>query len=100
MNRYEALLILDIKGGEEAVKEAIDRLEADFKKEGAKVESVQKMDRRHFTYVAHKLDSGYYVNFIFQGTPDVLAKLRVKFDLDPEVFRHSYQKLAKAAAAK
>ena len=100
MNRYEALLILDIKGGDDAVKEAIERLEADFKKEGAKVESVQKMDRRHFSYVAHKVDSGYYVNFIFQGTPDVLAKLRTKFDLDPEVFRHNYQKLsAKPAAA-
>jgi len=99
MNRYEALLILDIKGGDDAVKEAIERLEADFKKEGAKVESVQKMDRRHFSYVAHKVDSGYYVNFIFQGTPDTLAKLRVKLDLDAEVFRHSYQKLAKAAAA-
>ena len=99
MNRYEALLILDIKGGDEAVKETIDRLEADFKKEGARIESVQKMDRRHFSYVAHKVDSGYYVNFIFQGTPDTLAKLRVKLDLDPEVFRHNYQRLAKTAAA-
>ena len=101
-NRYEALLILNIKGGDEAVKESIERLEGDFAKEGAKIESVQKMDRRHFTYVKGKLDSGFYVNFIFEGTPDVLEKLRGKFKLDAEVYRQDYKKLAakKKAAAK
>ncbi|XHR28688.1 MAG: 30S ribosomal protein S6 [Chthoniobacteraceae bacterium] len=101
MNRYEALLILNVKGGDEAVKEAVERIEGEFKKEGATIESVQKMDRRHFTYVAQKLDAGYFVNFIFTGTPEVLEKLRSKFKLDAEVFRQNYTKLAtkKVAAA-
>lgn len=101
MNRYEALLILDVKGGDESVKEIIDRLEGDFAKEGAKIESIQKMDRRHFTYVKGKVDSGYYVNFIFAGTPAILEKLRAKFKLDAEVYRQDYKKLAakKAVAA-
>ncbi len=100
-NRYEALLILNIKGGDEAVKEAVERLEGDFAKEGAKIESVQKMDRRHFSYVKGKLDAGYYVNFIFEATPVVLEKLRGKLKLDGEVYRQNYTKLAakKAAAA-
>jgi len=93
-NRYEALLILNIKGSDESVKELIERLEGDFAKEGAKIESVQKMDRRHFTYVKGKLDSGYYVNFIFEGTPAVLEKLNAKFKLDPDVYRQNYKKLA------
>ena len=101
MNRYEALLILNIKGSDESAKEVIERLEGDFAKEGAKIETVQKMDRRHFTYVAGKIDSGYYVNFVFSGTPAVLEKLKAKFKLDAEVYRHDYKKLAakKAAAA-
>ena len=101
MNRYEALLILNIKGGDEAVKETVERLEGEFAKEGAKIESVQKMDRRHFTYVKGKLDDGYYVNFIFEATPVVLEKLRGKFKLDGEVYRQNYTKLAakKAVAA-
>jgi len=101
MNRYEALLILNIKGGDDAVKETIERLEGEFTKEGAKIESVQKMDRRHFSYVKGKLDSGFYVNFIFAGTPAVLAKLNAKFKLDAEVYRQDYKKLAakKAVAA-
>ena len=94
MNRYEALLILNITGGEDVVKDSIARLEKDFSKEGAKIEAIQKMDRRHFSYVAGKVDSGYYVNFIFEGTPAVLEKLRAKFRLDEEVYRQDYKKLA------
>ena len=93
-NRYEALLILNIKGSDESVKELIERIELDFAKEGARIESVQKMDRRQFTYVAGKLDSGYYVNFIFEGMPDVLVKLNARFKLDADVYRQSYKKLA------
>ena len=98
-NRYEALLILNTKGGDESVKELIERLEVDFSKDGAKIESVQKMDRRHFTYVAGKLDSGYYVNFIFEGTPAVLPKLNTRFKLDADIYRQSYKKLAAKKAA-
>jgi ribosomal protein S6 len=101
-NRYEGLLVLNIKGNEEGAKEVIERLEGDFKKEGARVESVQKMDRRQFTYVAGPLDSGYYANFIFAAEPEVIDKLRAKFKLDEQVYRQHYQKLVakKAKAAK
>ncbi len=99
MNRYEALLILNVKGGDETVKETIDRLEGEFAKEGAQIESVQKMDRRHFSYVAGKVDSGYYVNFIFESEAPVLEKLRAKFKLDAEVYRQDYKKLAYKKAA-
>jgi len=98
-NRYEALLILNIKGGDEGVKEAIERLEGEFAKDGAVIESVQKMDRRHFTYVKGKLDSGFYANFIFEAAPEVLTKLRSKFKLDAEVYRQDYKKLAPKKAA-
>ena len=100
MNRYEALLILNIKGGDEAVKESVERIEGEFAKEGAKVESVQKMDRRNFSYVAGKVDSGYYVNFIFEAEPIVLEKLRTKFKLDGEVYQQGYTKLGAKKAAK
>jgi small subunit ribosomal protein S6 len=92
-NRYEALLVLSTKGGDENVKETVERLEGEFKKEGAKIESIQKMDRRQFTYVAGKLDSGYYVNFIFEADATAIDKLRTKFKLDGEVYRQNYKKL-------
>jgi ribosomal protein S6 len=91
--RYEALLVLNAQGKEETVREIIDRLESEFQKEGAQIEQVQKMDKRQFSYAAGPLDSGYYVNFVFIAGPAVIAKLRAKFKLDPEVYRQNYERL-------
>jgi small subunit ribosomal protein S6 len=99
-NRYEGLLILNVKGNEEGAKEVIERLEGDFKKDGAKIEQVQKMDRRQFTYVAGPLDSGHYVNFIFSAEPKAIDKLRARFALDEDVYRQHYQKLRAPKAEK
>ena len=99
-NRYEGLLVLDTQGKEETVKDLIERIEKDFKKEGASVEQVQKMEKRDFSYAAGALTSGYFVNFVFNAEPAVLAKLRSKFELDPEVYRQHYQKLRAKKVAK
>jgi len=91
--RYEALLVLNTQGTEDSVKEIVDRLESEFAKEGAKIEQVQKMDRRQFSYVAGPLDAGHYVNFVFEADPHLISKLRSKFKLDPEIYRQHYQQL-------
>jgi small subunit ribosomal protein S6 len=93
-NRYEALLVLNTQGREDTVKDIVDRLESEFQKEGADIELVQKMDKRHFSYVAGPLDSGFYVNFVFHAEPQLITKLRSKFKLDPEVYRQNYQRLS------
>src|SRR5438477_7868464 len=93
MNRYEALLVLNTQGKDETVKEIVDRLESEFEKEGAKIEQVQKMDKRQFSYVAGEMDAGHYVNFVFHADSQLITKLRAKFKLDPEVYRQHYQKL-------
>jgi len=99
-NRYEGLLVLNQKGNEDAVKDLIERLEGEFEKEGAKIEQVQKMDKRQFSYVAGHLDSGYYVNFIFEGEPQSVDRLRAKFKLDEDVYRQHFQKLRPKKVAK
>ena len=99
-NRYEGLLVLNVKGSEETAKEMIERIEGEFKKEGAQIEQVQKIERRNFSYVAGPLDSGYYVNFIFQGEPAILERLRAKFKLDGDVYRQQYLKLPKSPVRK
>jgi small subunit ribosomal protein S6 len=92
-NRYEGLLILNVKGNDESAKELIERLEKDFSMEGARVEQVQRLDRRHFSYAAGPLESGYYVNFVFHAEPVLIDKLKAKFKLDPDVYRQHYQRL-------
>jgi ribosomal protein S6 len=99
-NRYEALLILNAQGKEDSVHDIVDRLESEFKKEGAEVEQVQKMDKRQFSYAAGPLDAGFYVNFVFHADPDLVTKLRSKFKLDPEVYRQHYQRLRAKAEKK
>lgn len=92
-NRYEALLVLNTQGRDDNVKDIVDRLESEFQKEGARIEQVQKMDTRPFSYVAGDLDSGFYVNFVFHADSQLITKLRSKFKLDPEVYRQHYQRL-------
>lgn len=99
-NRYEGLLVLNQKGNEDTVKDLIDRLEGDFTKEGAKVEAVQRMERRQFSYAAGHLDSGYFVNFIFEAEPKLVDKLRARFKLDDDVYRQHFQKLKPKKAVK
>jgi small subunit ribosomal protein S6 len=92
-NRYEALLVLNTQGKDDTVKDVVDRLESEFEKEGAKIEQVQKMDKRQFSYQAGELNGGHYVNFVFNAEPQLVSKLRSKFKLDPEVYRQHYQRL-------
>ena len=99
-NRYEALLVLNTQGKEDTVKDVVDRLEAEFQKEGAEIEQVQKMDKRQFSYVAGELDAGHFVNFVFHADSQLITKLRSKFKLDPEVYRQHYQKLRPKTARK
>ena len=99
-NRYEALIVLNSQGKEESVHDIVDRLESEFKKEGAEIEQVQKMDKRQFAYAAGPLDAGFYVNFVFHADPDLITKLRSKFKLDPEVYRQHYQRLREKSEKK
>ena len=91
---------MNVKGSEEGAKEVIERLEADFKKEGATVEQVQKMGNRQFSYSKGDLSNGYYVNFVFQAAAPSLAKLQAKLKLDEGVYRQHYLRLGVAKAAK
>ena len=88
MKRYEGLFILNTAGKEEGIKDALDKISAEISAAGGKVETVQKMDRKHFARVADKKHSaGFYANVIFNGEPAVLAQLQTKFALNDEVFR-------------
>ena len=97
--RYEALLVLNTHAKEENVKEMIDRIESEFEKEGAKVEQVQKMDKRQLAYTPNNVESAFYVNFVFEAEPSLITKLRNKFKLDPIVFLQHYQLLPNKPAA-
>lgn len=88
MKRYEGLFILNSAGKEEALKETIDKISNEISSAGGKVETVQKMDKKSFARVAdRKINSGFYVNYVFEGQPEVVSKLRHRFANNEEIFR-------------
>ena len=102
MKRYEGLFILDTAGKEETIKDTIDKISAEITSAGAKVETVQKMEKKSFMRVANKRHTaGFYVNVIFEGEPGVIEQLKRRFTMNEDVFRVLFTNAptAKAAAA-
>jgi ribosomal protein S6 len=88
VKRYEGLFILNSAAKEEAIKDTIDKISAEIVTAGGKVETVQKMDKKAFSRVAdRKFTGGYYVNFVFEGAPSIIAPLRHRFSINDEIFR-------------
>ena len=88
MKKYEGLFILNTAGKEENVKELIDKVTEEITHSGGKVETVQKMDKRQFSRVADKkINSGFYVNVIFEIEPGNIAQLRSRLSMNDDVFR-------------
>jgi len=88
VKRYEGLFVLNTAGREDGVKDALDKISAEIAAAGGKVETVQKMDRKHFARVTDKkYNAGFYANVIFSGTPAIITQLRHKLALNEEVFR-------------
>jgi ribosomal protein S6 len=96
VKRYEGLFILNPSvlnpvgkdGKDDGLKDAIDKISAELTTAGAKIETVQKMDKKSFARVADKRHSaGVYVNVIFEGKEEAIAPLRTRFALNEEVFR-------------
>ena len=87
---YEGLFILNTAGKEENVREMIEKLEQGIQATGGKTIKVERMEKRPFARVARKLDSGYYVNIVFEMAPNQLSTFRSKLGLDEEVFRSMF----------
>ena len=88
MKRYEGLFILNGSAREETLKETIDKISTEITSAGGKVETVQKMDKKPFARVAdRKATGGFYVNYVFESAPSVVAQLRQRFSTNEEIFR-------------
>jgi len=88
VKRYEGLFILNPAAKEEALKDTIDKISTEISAAGGKVETVQKMDKKAFARVAdRKHSAGFYINYVFEGAPETVAKLRNRFATNEEIFR-------------
>ena len=92
LRTYEGLFILNTAGKEENSKELVEKVEKEIQLAGGKTSKVERMDKRSFARIAHQVDSGYYVNIVFDMAPESLIAFRNKLKLDEDVFRAFFLK--------
>lgn len=93
MNRYEALLALNTRGKEETIKDTIERLEKTLAAAGARIEQVQRLEKRELSYETRHLNSAYFINVVFEAQPTAIDAIRAKLKLDNDVLLQNYLKL-------
>ena len=74
INSYEAVIVISIKLGEEAVAETVKKFKKLIAKHGT-VESVDEWGKRRLAYPINKETDAYYVLFNFQSDAEFPAEL-------------------------
>jgi len=74
INTYEAVIVLSLKLGEEAVVDTVKKFKALIEKHGT-VESVDEWGKRRLAYPINKETDAYYVLFAFKSEPEFPAEL-------------------------
>ena len=74
INSYEAVIVVSIKLGEEAVAETVKKVKKLIEKHGT-VESVDEWGKRRLAYPINKETDAYYVLFNFQSDAEFPAEL-------------------------
>jgi len=62
--------------------------------EGAKLDKIAQLGRRQFAYNARHLESGHYVNYTFQGSPEVITKIQSRLRLNGHVHLQHFVRVA------
>lgn len=74
INSYEAVIVISLKLGEEAVTETVQKFKALIEK-NATLESVDEWGKRKLAYEIDDQTEGYYVLYTFTCAPDFPAEL-------------------------
>ena len=91
--KYQGLIVLNTKSLDGTVDELVASIAKDFEAEGAKIEKVAQLGRRQFAYESRHLESGHYVNYLFEGAADVIAKIQARLSLNGHVHLQHFQRI-------
>ena len=92
--KYQGLIILNTKSHEGSVDELVTAVSKELETEGAKVEKINQLGRRQFAYNSRHLEAGHYVNYIFQGAPDVITRIQARLRLNGHVHLQHFLRIA------
>ena len=89
--KYEAMIVLDLKGKEDTVDTLVSQLTREFEQNGAKLQQVDNLGKRKFPYAPRHVESGYFVNFLFDSEPAALDALKAKLKLNNNIYMQYFQ---------
>ncbi len=92
--KYEAMIVLDMKGKEESVEQLVSGIGREMEKSGAKLEQIDHLGKRKFPFNPRHVESGYFVNFQIEADNAALDSVRGKLRLNENVYQQYYQRRA------
>lgn len=93
MNRkYQGVIVLDTKGKEDNVEKMVSLVGNEMEAEGARLEQIDHLGKRHFAYPSNRIGEGFYVSYHFEAEPDVVQKLQQRLRLNGDVHLQHYQR--------
>jgi small subunit ribosomal protein S6 len=92
--KYQGLLVLNTKTLESGVDELVNAVSKELEAEGAKVEKIVNLGRRQFAYPSRHLESGHFVNYLFEGTADMVKRIQDRLRLNGSVHARQFQRIS------
>lgn len=86
MSKYESVLVISMKLGEEGIQNLIEKFKALIEK-NATLDTVDEWGKRRLAYMINKESEGYYVLFNFTSNADFPAELDRRYKITDGVLR-------------
>lgn len=84
--KYEVMVVLSIKNGEDSVKALVEKFKALIEKNGT-LEEVNEWGKRKLAYEINYETEAYYVLYTFESKPDFPAELERVMNITDGVLR-------------
>ncbi|HYF34950.1 MAG TPA: 30S ribosomal protein S6 [Prosthecobacter sp.] len=92
--KYEAMIVLDLKGKEESVDQLINGISREMETSGIKLEQIDQIGKRKFPFSPRHVEAGYFVNLQFEAESAAVDAVRSKLKLNENVYQQYYQRRA------
>ncbi|MCL2019986.1 MAG: 30S ribosomal protein S6 [Oscillospiraceae bacterium] len=85
--KYEAVVVLSVKNGEEGVPALVTKFSDLLKENKAEIVSIDEWGKRRLAYPINYETEGYYVLYNFDSTPDVPLEFERVINITDGVLR-------------
>ena len=86
-NYYESMFVVDVTGGEDAVKASVEKFVGLIESNSETVYEVNEWGKRRLAYPINDKPEGYYVVVTFKGQPDFPAEFERLCQIDENILR-------------